>query len=196
MFRNIKLRKASLESDRDFYLQSFLDPKWAALFDLNLENPNSDREQYIQQKISGQYPDLTRLIAYNHQSKEKEEKIAFGQILIDDAATKRCSLTGGVAPQFMGKGYGSVILYLALKIIFLDWGMNKVTCNVYDFNSASFKMLETAGFKLEGILRQHGFSYPLEKFIDMRIYSMLSQEFSESNLVKSLSKLGLSGGIE
>jgi RimJ/RimL family protein N-acetyltransferase len=50
-------------------------------------------------------------------------------------------------------------------------------------------MLQSAGFKREGILRQHAFNYTTQKFVDVKVYSMLASEFKDSRIYKSLEKL-------
>lgn len=69
--------------------------------------------------------------------------------------------------------------------------INKVTCNVYEFNKASFNMFESSGFKLEGILRQHTLNYASQTLVDVKVYSLFVDEFSESRLARSLSKYKL-----
>ncbi|WP_373478361.1 GNAT family N-acetyltransferase [Geminocystis sp.] len=182
MFQNLQLRKAVAEVDQGFYLKCFLSDKWSLPFDLNLHNSNLDQEEYINQKIYSQYPDLIRLIVYEQSTLRK---IGFGNILIEDHSIKRCSLNGGVDPDLLAKGYGSVGLYLSLKYIFLEMKMNKVTCQVYSFNVPSFKLLESAGFQLDGILRQHAFNYLTQEFVDVKIYSLLKHEFMGSRIYQT-----------
>ena len=186
MFQNLQLRNAVAEIDRGFYLKCFLSDKWSLPFDLNLHNPNLDKEQYINQKIYGQYPDVIRLMVYELGTLRK---IVFGNILTEDYQTKRCSLVGGVDPDLLAKGYGSVGLYFFLKYIFLDMKMNKVTCQVYSFNFPSFQLLANSGFQLEGILREHAFNYITQEFVDVKIYSLLKNEFPDSRIYKTFAKL-------
>ncbi len=183
MYKNLQIREVSAVDDKDFYLKCFSHPKWISLYDLSFGNSKIDQETHIQQKISGQYSNLYRLLAYNNKT---SRKVGFAHILVDDEISKRCTLTGGTDPDLMGKGYGSVILYLFLNFIFKEIKMNKVSCYVYNFNSSSFNLLDSSGLKLEGILRQHSFDYISQKFIDVKIYSMLSSEFLQSRLANSL----------
>ena len=186
MFQNLQLRNAVAEIDREFYLKCFLSDKWSLPFDLNLHNSNLDKEQYINQKIDGQYPDVIRLMVYDLKTLSQ---IVFGNILIEDRQTKRCSLVGGVDPDLLAKGYGSVGLYFFLKYIFLEMKMNKVTCQVYSFNFPSFQLLASSGFQLEGILRQHAFNYITQEFVDVKIYSLLKNEFLDSRICQTFAKL-------
>jgi RimJ/RimL family protein N-acetyltransferase len=188
MFKQIKIREAIASTDRDFYLKCFLNQDWLESFDLNFNNPHINREQYINQKIAANYPDLTRLIIYNSKT---NQQIAFTNILIDNQSSKRCSLHGGVAPELRGKIYGGVGLYLALKLIFSEINMNKVSCTVYDFNFPSFKLLESAGFILEGILREYDINHISNQFVDVKLYSLLKSNFSQSKIYNLFSTKGL-----
>lgn len=191
MFKNLRIRKALATIDQDFYFKCFLSPEWSLMFDLNLHNDEIDKMQYIYQKINGNYPDLVRLMVYDT---ETNQRFVFGNILIEDYKTRRCSLVGGVDPDLLGKGYGSVGLYLFLNFIFSEMKMNKVTCQVYNFNSSSFKLLEKSGFILEGVLRQHAFNDQIQEFVDVKNYSLLASEFVNSRIYQLFMKRKLDEG--
>ncbi len=188
MFKNLRIRKALATIDQDFYFKCFLSSEWSLMFDLNFHDSEIDKTQYINQKIYGDYPNLIRLILYH---KETNQRLGFCSILIDDHKTRRCSLFGGVDPDLLGKGYGSVGIYLFLNFIFSEMKMNKVTCQVYDFNPFSFKLLEKSGFILEGVLRQHAFNDQIQEFVNVKIYSLLASEFTNSRIYQSSVKLKL-----
>ncbi|QLE39989.1 GNAT family N-acetyltransferase [Nostoc sp. C052] len=184
MLKGIILRDANIGEDFQLYLSCFSNNYWSSLFDLNLQNQDLDWQMYVQQKISGQYKGLYRYIVCSN-----NEKYGFSQIFIEDEVTGRGTLTGGILPEFLSKGYGSAGLFMSLKIAFYEINLNKVICNVYDFNTPSFSLLEKAGFKLEGILRQHSMNYATKSLVDIRIYSMLKKEFHQSRLAITMRKI-------
>ncbi|MEC4726005.1 GNAT family N-acetyltransferase [Shewanella sp. D64] len=81
-----------------------------------------------------------------------------------------------LAVEGQGKGYATE----SLKAV-IDWAC--LSCNVHKFigtcstgNLASVRVLEKAGFKLEGVLR-HNFKID-ERWIDDNVYGLLSEERS------------------
>ena len=125
MFKNLRIRKALATIDQDFYFKCFLSSEWSLMFDLNFHDSEIDKTQYINQKIYGDYPNLIRLILYH---KETNQRLGFCSILIDDHKTRRCSLFGGVDPDLLGKGYGSVGIYLFLNFIWAFRILRKIVC--------------------------------------------------------------------
>ncbi|MFA5303951.1 MAG: GNAT family protein [Candidatus Nanoarchaeia archaeon] len=77
--------------------------------------------------------------------------------------------------KYQGKGLMSEALDLVLKLAFKDLKLNRVSANVNAENTASKKLLEKHGFKLEGVQRQARCKY--KKFYDDLIYGILRKEF-------------------
>ncbi|MDF2606398.1 MAG: acetyltransferase [Bacillales bacterium] len=73
-------------------------------------------------------------------------------------------------------GYGTKALLLILNFAFNELNLNRVFTEVYSFNMASQNLMERVGFYLEGTMRQNEFHFG--KYIDMLLYSFLSQEFN------------------
>lgn len=57
--------------------------------------------------------------------------------------------------DYHGKGIGTEVVALALKICFETLGMNKVFLDVIEENKAAIRIYEKNGFKTEGKLKQH-----------------------------------------
>ena len=54
-----------------------------------------------------------------------------------------------------GKGIGSKIEYKTIEYVFNDLGLNKLTCEVFNFNESVIKMHEKFGFRREAYYRNH-----------------------------------------
>jgi RimJ/RimL family protein N-acetyltransferase len=163
------------------YEKCFTNSKWVRLYDLEILNPNHNRSFYLYQKIHAIYPSLEKAIFYNYIT---NNIIGFCHFLEEDTAARRYLLLGGVDPDCLSTGYGAMLLYLSLNHLFMFRRANKVTCHVYDFNSASYNLLESAGFHLQGILKSHAVDFSNNTLIDVRSYCMLSSEFLNSRIAK------------
>jgi RimJ/RimL family protein N-acetyltransferase len=163
------------------YKKCFANNKWVRLYDLEVLNPNQDQNLYIHQKIHATYPSLEKAIFYDYIS---SDVVGFCHFLEEDIAARRFLLLGGVDPDRLSTGYGAMLLYLSLNHLFMLRRANKVTCHVYDFNSASYNLLESSGFHLQGILKSHAVDFSNNTLIDVRSYCMLSSDFSNSRIAK------------
>jgi RimJ/RimL family protein N-acetyltransferase len=53
-----------------------------------------------------------------------------------------------------GKGYGTDALRVALRFAFMELNLQRVTLNVFDYNSRGVRSYEKAGFEAEGRVRE------------------------------------------
>lgn len=58
-------------------------------------------------------------------------------------------------PMVRGKGVGSFIEYSIMKYVFEEMRLNKLCCEVIEFNEPVIAMHKRFGFILEGLLREH-----------------------------------------
>ncbi len=69
---------------------------------------------------------------------------------------RRAALTGtDVVPNKHGKGYGKRILRSGAEHVLYGLGYHRVTAEALDTNIAAQKIIEAAGFKIEGTLRDY-----------------------------------------
>lgn len=71
-------------------------------------------------------------------------------------------ITFYVPREERGKGYGKMILQLALEHARNEMNLHRLTAEVYEYNIPSIKILESLGFELEGRLKEakyHGGRY-------------------------------------
>jgi RimJ/RimL family protein N-acetyltransferase len=179
----IKMRIVDLIDDlsSEVYEKCFANSEWVRLYDLEILNPNHDQSLYLHQKIHAIYPSLEKAIFYNCVN---SHIVGFCHFLEEDTAARRYLLLGGVDPNSLSVGYGAMLLYLSLNHLFMLRRANKVTCHVYDFNSASYNLLESAGFHLQGTLKSHAVDFSSNTLIDVRSYCMISSDFLNSRIAK------------
>jgi len=80
-----------------------------------------------------------------------------------------------IAQEYQRKGYGRPALIALLGHGFLNWRLERIWGEVFDFNQRAFGMFKDIGFQVEGELRNTYFKEG--KYINSYIISMLSDEF-------------------
>lgn len=62
----------------------------------------------------------------------------------------------GIGPRdFWGKGYGTEAMKLILEYAFVELNLQRVTLNVFEYNSRAIRSYEKVGFRHEGRLRDY-----------------------------------------
>lgn len=79
---------------------------------------------------------------------------------------------------FWNKRIISKILPAFCSYLFSKYNFNRLTANVFEENTASKKVLEKSGFKLEGIQRKNVFKE--KSFFDQYIYGLLKEDFNHA----------------
>ena len=59
--------------------------------------------------------------------------------------------------EFRGKGLGNAMLAALCDFAFLRLGMHRLNCRVFAYNKVAAKMVEWAGFRQEGVMREQLF---------------------------------------
>jgi RimJ/RimL family protein N-acetyltransferase len=83
-----------------------------------------------------------------------------------------------VNPDSHGKGIGKKVTGWLLNYAFLTFNLNKIFLYTYSHNSKANRIYENYSFKLEGILRQHGFKNGV--YCDRRVYGLLKEEWEKA----------------
>ena len=121
-----------------------------------------------------------------------DEDVGLVNIYNLDLKNKRCDWAFYIAePSARGKGVGSYIEYSVMKYVFEDLGLNKLCCEVLDFNEGIVNMHKRFGFSQEGYYREHIIKGK-EKF-DVIALAMLRDDWKrvEPEIMENLRKKGL-----
>ncbi len=106
--------------------------------------------------------------------------IPLGRIMLFDYNPRNHSKEVGyyIPPDLRGKGLGTVMLSLLLKMILSEEeGLNKIYATTSSYNIQSIALLEKTGFKLDGRSREH--YWIKDKKFDQLHYSILQREWRE-----------------
>jgi RimJ/RimL family protein N-acetyltransferase len=98
-------------------------------------------------------------------------------------ANARCDIGYALAPGFWGRGFASEMLGLALGHAFDALGLNRIEADIDPRNAASCKLVERAGFRREGFLRERwrvGGSVQ-----DTALYGLLRREWRNGSTTAS-----------
>jgi hypothetical protein len=91
---------------------------------------------------------------------------------------RRSEIGYWVARNWQGRGLGTEALYLVMKFAFEKLKIHKIFIVHFAHNEGSRKLIVRAGFRQEGIQRQH--NWRLGKYQDDIIYGMLDKEWPAS----------------
>jgi RimJ/RimL family protein N-acetyltransferase len=77
--------------------------------------------------------------------------------------------------EFRGKGYGTDITRLLVRIGFEEFNLNRIWLTVHEQNLPGIRAYEKAGFTKEGLLRSHGYQHG--RYYNMYMMSILRDEY-------------------
>ncbi|MCW8138887.1 MAG: UDP-4-amino-4,6-dideoxy-N-acetyl-beta-L-altrosamine N-acetyltransferase [Planctomycetota bacterium] len=160
-------------------------------------------------------PDVARFMHTEHEITPEEHDRWFARMLIDDSVAywvieldqepvglvyltqidlrnERCSWAFYLASSTVrGRGVGSVVEFTILRHVFEHLGLQKLCCEVLDFNQPVIDMHASFGFVEEGRLRQH-IRKP-DRRCDVVLMAMLRSEWEAARprLLQRLESKGL-----
>ncbi len=79
-----------------------------------------------------------------------------------------------ISEEYWGKGIMTQAVRQICEYIFGNTDIIRIFAEPFSYNTASCRVLEKAGFKLEGILRSN--AYKNGKILDMKMYSLIKPE--------------------
>ncbi len=106
----------------------------------------------------------------------KRTGLVIGAIGLEiEAPDERAELGYWIDPAFWNRGYASEAAEATVEFGFRHLGLNRITAEHLVHNPASGRVLQKAGLRLEGILRQH--SKKWGRFCDVATYGLVSQDW-------------------
>ena len=151
------------------------------LFEYQQESDTKKNFMSIPKSIKEVKKEIKSQIKENHLNKHKRTSDSFvidvdgkaiGKIGVHDIVYGHKAISSSwVAKPFRGKGIGTEAHKRLIKYVFKTYNLKRLQGNVRTFNKASAKMLEKAGYKLEGILRKNKLKNG--KFMDDMVYAIV-----------------------
>lgn len=134
----------------------------------------ADAQSWIQQ-VKSQEPECNFAIA---SAEELIGGIGFG--IKGDIHCKSAMFGYWLGEPFWGKGIATQAVKTLVNYLFTHHDLLRVYAGVFAWNPASGRVLEKAGFTLEGRFRQHVFKDG--KVTDLLTYGLLREEWQDSPL--------------
>ncbi|MXV62514.1 GNAT family N-acetyltransferase [Natronorubrum sp. JWXQ-INN-674] len=98
-----------------------------------------------------------------------------GLVSVEDADWRRPELVYWLVPAVHGEGYGSEAVSLVVDYVFRTYDTPAVGAAAYDFNDASWGLLESLGFDEEGRIRRDRFVDG--EYVDTIQYGLLREHW-------------------
>ncbi len=183
----VSIRK-STRTDAEVIYQAYQDDEFIKLFRSN--TPKFTREEIEQGLIMREQhdPAETGFIEF---VVEHPDKGIIGLTLLCDYAPlhNRAEFLVGIFDQdSRTKGLGIDVTMLVLDLAFNRFGLNKVYAYSYGYNDYSFRSAQSLGFVYEATLRDFHYSEVSKQFVDLKMFSILLEEFRTSTMISKLSQ--------
>ncbi len=107
------------------------------------------------------------------------QKIGLASINNIDLKNKKCSWAFYLGEtNLKGGGIGSIVEYKVIEYVFNELKLNKLCCEVFDFNKPVLKLHKKFGFIEEGILGQHIFKNG--EFLNVYVLALFADVWKEN----------------
>jgi ribosomal-protein-alanine N-acetyltransferase len=90
---------------------------------------------------------------------------------------KKAGVGFNIAKEYWNKGYGTEALTIALRYVINEMGVIRIEGTCRTENTASSRVMEKAGMKYEGTLRQY--SYKNGIYYDVKMYSLIKSDLAD-----------------
>uniref|UniRef100_A0A7V4NG82 N-acetyltransferase n=1 Tax=Fervidobacterium pennivorans TaxID=93466 RepID=A0A7V4NG82_FERPE len=139
------------------------------------ELSDEDIKYFSERRITKAEP--VTLVFFSEKNDGNYEKIGFVEFDLR-VINKNAYITFYVTPQYRGKGIGKLMLRKALEFAFKELNLHRITAEVYEYNERSLRLLESLGFKKEGILREA--KYHDGRYWDIIVMGLMKEDWKDS----------------
>lgn len=168
-WRNIKLVHYSKEYF-EFIYNCYQDFNSAYLFCNNLEiKSKNEFWDTFTTKMTNSYNEYMIII-----SKENNEPIGFIYSFNYNTVNQTIYTAIYIIEKYRKSSIGAISGMIFYQYVFKTKPIRKIYCTVYEYNKDSLKLLKTAGFKQEGLLKKHRFL--AGSYHDMYLMSLSREE--------------------
>ena len=129
-----------------------------------------DAEEFITAMLSS---DRTKTFAFAVTA----DDIVVGSIGIfrcDNIHSRTAEMGYYIGEQYWGKGYATSAVKRACNYIFTHTDIIRIFAEPFAYNTASGRVLEKAGFQLEGVL--HSNAVKNGNILDMKLYALIKED--------------------
>lgn len=146
-------------------------PKINGTMFFNLPATIEDTEKWFNQNIGNQ-----NRIDFSFKN-ENDELIAMGGFTGIHKEHNNGEFYVMVNPEMHGQGIGKKVSIWMYNYAFSKLNLHKIYLYTNDDNISAYSIYEKAGFKLEGVLREH--KWKKDKYKNRRVYGLLKEEWDK-----------------
>lgn len=130
-----------------------------------------DAEEYIKAMLAA---DKTKIFAF---SIVVDESVigSISAVRCDNIHCRTAELGYYIGEPYWGRGYATEAVKQLCRHVFENTDIIRIFAEPFAYNVASCRVLEKAGFQLEGTLRSNAFKNGVVQ--DMKMYAVLREEF-------------------
>lgn len=136
--------------------------------------PIARTHEFIERNASPKLDD--EIIHWAIHIAESDQFIGYCMAAYIDTFNQKCrfGMTMGAKEEW-GKGYGREALEAVVRFIFGELKLNRIQCEIYDFNERSIRLFESVGFVREGVCREA--VWKRGRFANEYVYGLLRSDF-------------------
>jgi ribosomal-protein-alanine N-acetyltransferase len=169
--KRLCLRKLSIDDARDVFHHWTGDSliMWRNGVHKSLEQTTKEMKKWIKCYEKKEYYE------WGIELKENHEIIGAICTINNDEETKSCEIAYNISKFHRNKGYMTETLFCILRFLINEIGYNRIRGGHFVDNPASGRVMEKAGMKYEGTLRQNGKNMNGD-IVDSKIYSLIKDD--------------------
>jgi len=169
--KRLFLRKLTTDDANDVFYHWTSDPiiMWVQGVHKSVEKTKEEIKNWIKCYDKKDYYE------WGIELKENNEILGAICTINNDEETESCEIAYNISKHYRNKGYMTEALYCILRFLINEVGYNRIEGGDLVDNPASGRVMEKAGMKYEGTLRQNGKNINGD-FVDEKIYSLIKDD--------------------
>jgi len=184
--KHLLIRQA-LPEDAEIFHQAYASDEFSRLFRANGERQTVDELRLSLTERAAISPETLGYVEFAILLAGQPIGVA---VLSDYAPLHRRAefLIGIFSPSKRHASHSVEASLLILDLVFNHYGLNKLYTYVYEYNQYSQKATEKLGFVREGLLREHHFSIPEQRFVALFQNGLTERDFRSNIKLPMLSR--------
>ncbi len=111
--------------------------------------------------------------------KETHEIIGNIEVIAKSKKNNNCEVGYTFGSKYWGKGYATEVLKKVIEFLLYDCDFHLIEAKHHASNPASGRVMEKAGMKKDGVLRERRVNKLMDGYDDLVIYSITKDDFSK-----------------
>lgn len=186
--RSLAVRRTAPRDAAFLFKQMYQNPEFMRLFRLN-DSINS--EYQLAERLAKRLQVAPAKSGYLELLLIHQQKGPIGVVALADYAPlhRRTELLIGLFDEAQRhSSYGLEGCLLVGDLVFNQYHLHRLYAYTYQYNHYAQKSLESGGFVLEGVMKDHVFDKAAQQFVNLHIYGLTTQQFRQNSRLARLSQ--------